>query len=316
MNDDIHEMKQSQHLALRARTTIGRIRVVFGIIFSIVLVVRVVLASKSLSLLFQDQQETLQSPRDPVTSILLWLIGNNIVSEDQYNDLAQGTSLVLAGMLSTSQVRSFLRVINALGRKLNRMFGKSLRSVTCREGRSFCCQQRSQYSGILCHGLLLSLVCRFGENELASRLSSIIFVGCWVSWGDKGFWFQYSLFECGVFRCFNYKRSDPCSSLWSTAESFDTLSAWVTAECATQWCICIDGMTRQCARNPKPIPFRHLDSWKRDFNANELGIGPSDCWQYKKKQCSYTFWSNHLASGSFHPRKLKIIEDTILLLHN
>mmetsp|Transcript_29684 Transcript_29684/g.59669 ORF Transcript_29684/g.59669 Transcript_29684/m.59669 type:complete len:601 (+) Transcript_29684:139-1941(+) len=125
MNDDIHEMKQSQHLALRARTIIGRIRVVFGVILSIVLVVRVVLASKSLSLLFQDQQETLQSPRDPVTSILLWLIGNNIVSEDQYNDLAQGTSLVLAGMLSTSQVRSFLRVINALGRKLNRMFGKS-----------------------------------------------------------------------------------------------------------------------------------------------------------------------------------------------
>jgi len=125
MNDDIHEMKHSQQLALRARTTVGRIRVFFGVIFSIVLVVRVLLASKSLSLLFQDQQQPLRSPRDPVTNILLWLIGNNIVSEDQYNDLAQGTSLVLAGVLSASQVRSFLRVSNALGRKLNRMFGKS-----------------------------------------------------------------------------------------------------------------------------------------------------------------------------------------------
>jgi len=125
MNDDIHEMKHSQQLALRARTTVGRIRVFFGIIFSIVLVVRVLLASKSLSLLFQDEQQSLQSPRDPVTNILLWLIGNNLVSEDQYNDLAQGTSLVLAGVLSASQVRSFLRVSNSLGRKLNRMFGKS-----------------------------------------------------------------------------------------------------------------------------------------------------------------------------------------------
>mmetsp|Transcript_10791 Transcript_10791/g.17814 ORF Transcript_10791/g.17814 Transcript_10791/m.17814 type:complete len:589 (+) Transcript_10791:296-2062(+) len=125
MNDDIYEMKQSQQLALRARTTIGRIRVFFGVICSIVLVVRVLLASKSLSLLFQDQPKTLQSPRDPVTSILLWLIGNNIVSEHQYNDLAQGTSLVLAGVLSASQISSFLRVINALGRRLNRMLGKS-----------------------------------------------------------------------------------------------------------------------------------------------------------------------------------------------
>ena len=126
MQDDIYEMKQSQQLALRARTKIGRIRVFFGVIFSIVLVFRVLLASKtSFSLLFQDKQKTLQSPRDPVTSILLWLIGNNIVNEEQYNDLAQGISLVLAGVLSASQVNSFLRVVNALGRKLNRMIGMS-----------------------------------------------------------------------------------------------------------------------------------------------------------------------------------------------
>ena len=125
MNEDIHEMKQSQQIAKRARTKIGRIRAVLGVIFSAVLVVRVVLASKSLSLLFQDQQTTLQSPRDPITSTLLWLIGNNFVSEDQYDDLAQGTSIILAGVLSVSQVNSFLRVINALGRRLNKLFGES-----------------------------------------------------------------------------------------------------------------------------------------------------------------------------------------------
>ena len=45
--------------------------------------------------------------------------------DDKYNELVQGTSLVLAGVLSASQVSSFLRVINALGRRLNRTFGKS-----------------------------------------------------------------------------------------------------------------------------------------------------------------------------------------------
>ena len=134
MNEDIYEMKQSQELAVRARTTIGRIRVFFGVIFSVVLVVRVLIASKSLSLLFQDQTKTLQSPRDPVTSILLWLIGNNIVSDDKYNELAQGTSLVLAGVLSASQVSSFLRVINALGRRLNRTFGKSCGKIHSGKG--------------------------------------------------------------------------------------------------------------------------------------------------------------------------------------
>ncbi|KAL7448432.1 hypothetical protein ACHAWC_000617, partial [Mediolabrus comicus] len=71
------------------------------------------------------EQEALQSPRDPVTSIVLWLIGNNIVNEDQYNYLAQGTSLVLAGLLSISQVSSFLRVVSALGRKMNKILGST-----------------------------------------------------------------------------------------------------------------------------------------------------------------------------------------------
>jgi len=88
-------------------------------------VIRILLASKSFSLLFQDEQEALQSPRDPVTSIVLWLIGNNIVNEDQYNYLAQGTSLVLAGLLSISQVSSFLRVVSALGRKMNKILGST-----------------------------------------------------------------------------------------------------------------------------------------------------------------------------------------------
>jgi hypothetical protein len=118
-------MKQSQQLAVRARTSIGKMRVVLGVIFSIVLVIRILLASKSFSLLFQDEQEALQSPRDPVTSIVLWLIGNNIVNEDQYNYLTQGTSLVLAGLLSISQVSSFLRVVSALGRKMNKILGST-----------------------------------------------------------------------------------------------------------------------------------------------------------------------------------------------
>ena len=63
MNDDIHEMKSSNVLAMQARTIFGRIRGILGIIFSIILVVRVLLASTSFltsssSLLVKDDSNS------------------------------------------------------------------------------------------------------------------------------------------------------------------------------------------------------------------------------------------------------------------
>jgi len=50
-----------------------------------------------------------------LTSISLWLLGRNIVSPEQYDLFRQGTSLILVGVLSMSQVRAFFRVVGALG---------------------------------------------------------------------------------------------------------------------------------------------------------------------------------------------------------
>ncbi|KAL9183945.1 hypothetical protein ACHAXT_002031 [Thalassiosira profunda] len=129
MKDDIDEMKHSQQQALAARTSAGRIRGVAGVVFSIVLVVRVLVAAKSLGGSSADAPSS--NARDPLTSISLYLLGRNLVSERQYDLFRQGTSLVLAGVLSASQVRAFFRVVGALGRKLSRAFGVSLHDVAC-----------------------------------------------------------------------------------------------------------------------------------------------------------------------------------------
>eukprot|EP00578_Thalassiosira_sp_NH16_P001072 CAMPEP_0181137620 /NCGR_PEP_ID=MMETSP1071-20121207/33799_1 /TAXON_ID=35127 /ORGANISM="Thalassiosira sp., Strain NH16" /LENGTH=414 /DNA_ID=CAMNT_0023224379 /DNA_START=71 /DNA_END=1315 /DNA_ORIENTATION=- len=134
MVDDIDEMKQSQRLALAARTSLGRIKYALGLIFSVVLVIRVILAAKSFLPISggdhgsdrNDNDGVIKSfdhSRDPLTSVSLWLLGRNIVSAEQYDLFRQATSLVLAGVLSASQVRAFFRVVGALGRKLSRTCG-------------------------------------------------------------------------------------------------------------------------------------------------------------------------------------------------
>eukprot|EP00585_Thalassiosira_rotula_P006610 CAMPEP_0196133080 /NCGR_PEP_ID=MMETSP0910-20130528/2452_1 /TAXON_ID=49265 /ORGANISM="Thalassiosira rotula, Strain GSO102" /LENGTH=451 /DNA_ID=CAMNT_0041392767 /DNA_START=585 /DNA_END=1941 /DNA_ORIENTATION=- len=130
MNDDIEEMKHSQRLAAAARTAIGRVRVILGAVFSVVLIVRVVLAANSFLSVPEgddngvDALDDSDSRKDPLTSVSLWLLGRNIVkTREQYDLFRQGTSLVLAGVLSASQVRSFFRVVGALGRRLSRICG-------------------------------------------------------------------------------------------------------------------------------------------------------------------------------------------------
>ena len=142
MRDDIEEMKHSQELALAARTNLGRIRGALGVVFSIILVIRVALAAYSFAFILRTSSYSKTSsfsslsnsslsvqrshqPSDPVTNILLWLIGHDIVNKEQYDLFLQATSLLLAAILSMSQIRAFFRVIRALGRKLSRTFGVS-----------------------------------------------------------------------------------------------------------------------------------------------------------------------------------------------
>ncbi|KAL7536775.1 hypothetical protein ACHAXR_007394 [Thalassiosira sp. AJA248-18] len=169
MNDDIEEMKQSQQLALAARTTFGRIRGVLGVVFSVVLVVRVLLAAKSFMYILKGGDDNVNPPStnnsrdDPLTSIFLWLLGRNIVNTEQYDLFRQGTSIVLAGVLSISQVRAFFRVVGALGRKLSRACGMSLQTMACVPPR--------KASGGRQHNM-------GGGNSVALILSSFV-MGCY-----------------------------------------------------------------------------------------------------------------------------------------
>ncbi|KAL7533991.1 hypothetical protein ACHAWF_004687 [Thalassiosira exigua] len=125
MKDDVNEMKHSNRSALAARTTLGHFRWIVGVVFSVVLVVRVILAASSFLPALRKDGAGGDSPSrsdasDPLTSVLLWLLGRGAVSAERYDLLRQGTSLVLAGGLGASQARAFLRVTGALGRRLGR----------------------------------------------------------------------------------------------------------------------------------------------------------------------------------------------------
>ncbi|KAL3787536.1 hypothetical protein HJC23_013745 [Cyclotella cryptica] len=124
MSDDIEEMKHSQELALKARTKFGRISWILGMVFSIILVIRVALAASSILVTprVSDSSSMPRQHRDPITTILMWLTGHHVVSDEQYELYLQGTSLMLAAFLTLSQVRAFFRCMSALGRKLSLLF--------------------------------------------------------------------------------------------------------------------------------------------------------------------------------------------------
>lgn len=134
MEDDLCEMKSSSLLALEARTAVGRVRGILGVVFSLVLIVRVLSAAAFLlgPAYERDRRDGDSSRhRDPLTSLLLLLVGRNyIASAEQYERFSQVTSLVLAGALTTSQVSTFFRVVGALGRRLRGTFARSSLRVT------------------------------------------------------------------------------------------------------------------------------------------------------------------------------------------
>lgn len=190
MNDDIHEMKSSNVLAMQARTIFGRIRGILGVIFSIILVVRVLLASTSFltsssSLLVKDDSNSHlmrtnnfdgnandPSSRDPLTNLLLLLVGRNYMINNaaHYDQLRQMTSLILAGILTISQINSFFRVVGALERKLRGTFflgGGSNYTTSLRQQQQQSLQQQSSDKSY-----------RREKNEVAILISSFV-MGCY-----------------------------------------------------------------------------------------------------------------------------------------
>ena len=134
-----------------------------------------ILAAKSFMPIFDRQNNNANhsisnsnnNSRDPLTSISLWLLGRNIISPEQYDLFRQGTSLILVGVLSMSQVRAFFRVVGALGRRLSKTFGMSLGRMTMCIPTSSNKSTGGQQRSIGSHG-----------NNIALLLSSFI-MGCY-----------------------------------------------------------------------------------------------------------------------------------------
>jgi len=107
LDAEMAEMQRAMQLAAHAQTTRGKIESVLGVVFSIVLVVRLVLAVRSVGM---DRP-----PEDPVTTILLHLLG---ADHERYNAISQATSLVLSIVLGASQMRNFVRIVGHVQKRL------------------------------------------------------------------------------------------------------------------------------------------------------------------------------------------------------
>jgi len=120
LEGDIVEMKYAQEQAALARTTLGKIKYCVGFIFSIVLLLRLFTASKSI---LTAPNKNNDDDDDPITRSLLWLMGNtNFVNDRDYNKLHQGISLLLTAVLTGSQINLFLRTIAAVNRRLASLY--------------------------------------------------------------------------------------------------------------------------------------------------------------------------------------------------
>jgi hypothetical protein len=125
MGEDVEELRHSQVAAAQARTTMGRIRSYAGLVFSVVLLVRLLSAGWSIWKSYAmntDRHKVAHG--DIVTTVLLWLMGHDFVSSKDYTLLSQLVSLVLTAGLSFTQVRTFLRTLAAVHQGLNRFYQK------------------------------------------------------------------------------------------------------------------------------------------------------------------------------------------------
>ena len=127
---DIDELKYTQSQAVAARTSIGRIKSWIGIVFSIILLVRLLNAGFSIwnttsnVLTYHTNNSKRSQHNDIVTTTLLWLTGRNYISHKRYNMISQMVSLGLTAVLSFTQVRTFLRTVTILNRRLSKFYTK------------------------------------------------------------------------------------------------------------------------------------------------------------------------------------------------
>jgi hypothetical protein len=123
LGEDLDEVQLSQKLAVEARTTVGTIKSYLGVIFSILLLIRIFNAAMNIWKSYTINVDTHKiADQDLVTTVLLWLAGHNFVSPQQYSMASQIISLALTAFLSFSQVRNFLRTVTAVNRRLGVLY--------------------------------------------------------------------------------------------------------------------------------------------------------------------------------------------------
>jgi hypothetical protein len=126
MRADLDEMKHSQAMAAVARTKMGRIQSWLGVLFSLILLIRLI--SAGVSIWHRDAPLEPRLPKAPrgdfITTALLWLTGHHFVSQEDFTTVSQVVSLSLTAFLGFSQVRTFLRTLAAVNRRLDRFYKK------------------------------------------------------------------------------------------------------------------------------------------------------------------------------------------------
>lgn len=130
MTEDVEDIKYTQKMEAESRTTMGRVKSRLGVIFSVVLVARLYFAVIAIwRHWYSDIESGEQVKKDPVTTALLWMVGHHIITEKKYDEVSQFISLVLTAILSFSQIRTFLRTVAAIHRRVNSFFCLSSTSV-------------------------------------------------------------------------------------------------------------------------------------------------------------------------------------------
>jgi hypothetical protein len=131
LTDDVQMMEQSRQLAHQARTRTGRIHAYMGLVFSLVLLLRLAFALatiqgwSSLSSSSTSSSNATTHRSDPITVALVWLMGRQwiqIRDYHDYNNLSQLVSLALTAVLSLSQIRTLLLTVALANRRLSRLF--------------------------------------------------------------------------------------------------------------------------------------------------------------------------------------------------
>lgn len=121
LTEDVEEMRYSQSISNKARSASGKIRSWIGVIFSVVLFIRL---TSAMSNVWTNTGHQRRSDSDPVTRVLLWCVGHHFVNEQDFQIWSQFVSFLLTAFLSVSQMKNFLRTALAVRRRVRKFLQK------------------------------------------------------------------------------------------------------------------------------------------------------------------------------------------------